>query len=243
MYKKIFPCFPTTDFLEKSGSTTGETNKKTPRVSNFPQKINNNNKINENDDEEETENDKNENATPSNFEARQERLKKRISNLEESALKEKPWQMKGEITADKRPQNSLLQEYVEFDLATRPAPVLTEKSTMRLEDIILQRIKDKAWDDVVRKIKPTEGELEYKKRIVLDQEKSKLSLAQIYEQEYLKQVENKAFDGSIDKPEVEPPEHQEIRGMLKSLFHKLDALSNFHFTPKQVIIYFYIYLC
>ena len=195
------------------------------------------------DDDMINENDKNENATPSNFEARQERLKKRISNLEESALKEKPWQMKGEITADKRPQNSLLQEYVEFDLATRPAPVLTEKSTMRLEDIILQRIKDKAWDDVVRKIKPTEGELEYKKRIVLDQEKSKLSLAQIYEQEYLKQVENKAFDGSIDKPEVEPPEHQEIRGMLKSLFHKLDALSNFHFTPKQVIIYFYIYLC
>ncbi|KAK6624308.1 hypothetical protein RUM44_011167 [Polyplax serrata] len=171
---------------------------------------------------------------PSTFEARQERLKTRINALEESALTEKPWQMRGEITADNRPKNSLLQEYVEFDVATRPAPVFTEKCTMRLEDIILQRIKDKAWDDVVRKIKPVDSGIEYKKTLVLDQEKSKLSLAQIYEQEYLKQVENKATQDISEKPEIEPPEHIEIKGLMKNLFSKLDALSNFHFTPKAV---------
>lgn len=44
----------------------------------------------------------------------------------------------------------------------------------------------KAWDDVIRKEKPKEDAYEYKKRLTLDHEKSKLSLAEIYEQEYLK---------------------------------------------------------
>ncbi len=44
-----------------------------------------------------------------------------------------------------------------------------------------------AWDDVVRKVKPKEEPFEYKKRVVLNQEKSKLSLGEVYEQEYLKQ--------------------------------------------------------
>jgi U3 small nucleolar ribonucleoprotein component len=42
-----------------------------------------------------------------------------------------------------------------------------------------------AWDDVERKKKPVEQVGEYKRRIVLEQEKSAQSLAQIYEQEYL----------------------------------------------------------
>lgn len=43
-----------------------------------------------------------------------------------------------------------------------------------------------AFDDVVRKVKPKEEVFEYKKRLTLDHEKSKQSLAEIYEQEYLK---------------------------------------------------------
>ncbi len=47
----------------------------------------------------------------------------------------------------------------------------------------------KVWDDVERKSKPTEEAREYKKRAVLNQEKSKMSLAEVYEQEYIQQTQ------------------------------------------------------
>uniref|UniRef100_S4RQW0 U3 small nucleolar ribonucleoprotein protein MPP10 n=1 Tax=Petromyzon marinus TaxID=7757 RepID=S4RQW0_PETMA len=78
----------------------------------------------------------------SSFEKREDKLKKRIKQLEEAALSEKPWQLMGEVTAQKRPENSLLEEGLIFDHAIRMAPVITEETTMRLEDLIKQRIKD-----------------------------------------------------------------------------------------------------
>ncbi|XP_065589800.1 U3 small nucleolar ribonucleoprotein protein MPP10 [Cyrtonyx montezumae] len=164
----------------------------------------------------------------SSFEKRQEKMSEKIKSLEEELLEEKPWQLKGEVTAHKRPENSLLEETVLFDHAVRMAPVITEETTFQLEDIIKQRILDEAWDDVVPKEKPKEDAFEYKKRITLDHEKSKLSLAEIYEQEYLKLHQQKT-------EEEENPEHKEIQEMMDSLFLKLDALCNFHFMPKPPV--------
>ncbi|XP_040825298.1 U3 small nucleolar ribonucleoprotein protein MPP10 [Ochotona curzoniae] len=161
----------------------------------------------------------------SSFEKRQEKMNERIASLEKELLEKKPWQLQGEVTAQKRPENSLLEETLHFDHAVRMAPVITEETTLQLEDIIKQRIRDQAWDDVIRKEKPKEDAYEYKKRLTLDHEKSKLSLAEIYEQEYLKLNQQKA-------EEEENPEHVEIQKMMDSLFLKLDALSNFHFIPK-----------
>ncbi|XP_014799745.1 PREDICTED: U3 small nucleolar ribonucleoprotein protein MPP10 [Calidris pugnax] len=164
----------------------------------------------------------------SSFEKRQEKMSKKIRSLEEQLLEEKPWQLKGEVTGHKRPENSLLEETVLFDHAVRMAPVITEETTFQLEDIIKQRILDEAWDDVVPKEKPQEEAFEYKKRLTLDHEKSKLSLAEIYEQEYMKLHQQKT-------EEEENPEHKEIQEMMDSLFLKLDALCNFHFTPKPPV--------
>uniref|UniRef100_A0A3Q1FT16 U3 small nucleolar ribonucleoprotein protein MPP10 n=1 Tax=Acanthochromis polyacanthus TaxID=80966 RepID=A0A3Q1FT16_9TELE len=164
----------------------------------------------------------------SSFEKRQEKMAKQIEELEKVALGEKPWQLSGEATAQTRPENSMLEEDVEFEQASRRAPAITEETTLQLEDIIKQRIKDQAFDDVVRKEKPKEEVFEYKKRLTLDHEKSKQSLAEIYEQEYLKQTQQKT-------EEEENPSHVEIQKLMDTLFLKLDALSNFHFTPKPPV--------
>lgn len=164
----------------------------------------------------------------SSFEKRQEKMNEKIASLEKELLEKKPWQLQGEVTAQKRPENSLLEETLHFDHAVRMAPVITEETTLQLEDIIKQRIRDQVWDDVVRKEKPKEDAYEYKKRLTLDHEKSKLSLAEIYEQEYIKLNQQKTA-------EEENPEHKEIQKMMDSLFLKLDALSNFHFIPKPPV--------
>ncbi|KAK6294649.1 hypothetical protein J4Q44_G00354790 [Coregonus suidteri] len=175
---------------------------------------------------------KSQNATKpeskSSFEKRQDKMAEKIQDLEKAAMGEKPWQLTGEVSAQTRPENSLLEVDVAFDSASRMAPAVTEETTLQLEDIIKQRIKDQVWDDVVRKEKPKEEVFEYKKRLTLDHEKSKLSLAEVYEQEYLKQNQQKT-------EEEENPAHVEIQKLMDSLFLKLDALSNFHFTPKPPV--------
>ncbi len=206
----------------------------------------------------------------SSYELRQERLRAKIKDLEEEAIAPKPWQLMGETKADLRPENALLEEDLFFDHTTRQAPVITEETTRTLEDIIRQRIKDQAFDDVERKIKPVYDPSEYKKKLVLDQEKSKFSLAEIYEQvsteknvlsllkfsicisffylfiqEYLKQQELQEKGGKTASSLADPiplkasesKAHLKIQKMMGDLFSKLDALSNFHYTPRMVCIY------
>lgn len=46
-------------------------------------------------------------------------MKKKIDELEKAALGEKPWQLSGEVTAQARPENSMLEEAVEFEQTSR----------------------------------------------------------------------------------------------------------------------------
>ena len=47
-------------------------------------------------------------------------LKKQIAALEQSNIATKSWQLSGETSASVRPQNSLLEEVLQFDHTTAP---------------------------------------------------------------------------------------------------------------------------
>lgn len=84
---------------------------------------------NDTSDNEEIESEKND-ADKTENDLRQQRMRKRIEELEEKALAGKPWQLKGEITSSTRPKNSLLEEVLEFDSVARPPPLITERTTL-----------------------------------------------------------------------------------------------------------------
>ena len=46
-------------------------------------------------------------------------MAEKIEELEKTALAAKPWQLTGEVSAQMRPENSMLEEDVAFDQASR----------------------------------------------------------------------------------------------------------------------------
>lgn len=107
------------EFFEKQSDVTGKKAKSKRNV-----RFQLDEDDSENDEEITNEPDEEANKNLSSLEKRSERLNKRIAQLEEEAVSDnKPWALKGEVTAKDRPQNSLLEEAVEFDVCTRPGTV------------------------------------------------------------------------------------------------------------------------
>lgn len=171
------------------------------------------------------------------------REKKMIQKMEEKRLFGTDWSMGGETAAAKRPRDALLEvDDLEFEYGLKSTPVVTEAFTAALEDRIKKRIQEDLYDDVQRKAPlSTAGDLTTTKYDpALDAEKSKLSLMDLYEKEFLeKQRLAEEAAGGPDVPSAEPLteiEKDELRAihMWKRLAQHLDALSNFFYTPKPV---------
>jgi U3 small nucleolar RNA-associated protein MPP10 len=175
----------------------------------------------------------------STFEKEQERMAKMIADLEEENIAEKEWMLRGEVAAHIRPINSLLEQDVDFEQISRAAPPVTEEVTQTLEQIIRQRIQDKAWDDVERR----EAELpivQAMKGPEISSEKSQKSLSQVYEESAISAAA-KGNDGGVktmdenDGSNLDPKTkaaHDEIKILFAKICNKIDALSHFKFTPQ-----------
>lgn len=159
-------------------------------------------------------------------------LKEQIAEFEAENVGPKDWVLMGEADSRSRPQNSLLEEDLEFERLAKAVPVITEEVVKSLEERIKARILENRFDDVVR-IRPMDDKPFLPSRFFeLRDTKSTQSLAQIYEDEYVATqtggVAGEDRDGKLKQ------EHEEIEKLWEGICHKLDALCNTHFTPKQV---------
>ena len=138
----------------------------------------------------------------------------------------------GEATSRSRPQNALLEEDLEFERVMKSVPVITEDVVHSLEEIIKARIVEGRFDDVVRKRPMDDKPFLPSRFFELQDTKSKQSLAEIYEDDYVAAktggVAGEDRDGKLKK------EHDELEKIWENLCSKMDALSNAHFTPKAV---------
>jgi U3 small nucleolar RNA-associated protein MPP10 len=159
---------------------------------------------------------------------RQLEIAAQIAELEQEALAKKPWEMTGETHARARPVNSLLEKGdLDVDYLAKPAPTVTEESTRTLEDAIKQRILDGDFDDVERRLPPAQ-DADYRPKAELSLEKSKVGLAEEYATDY----EVKVLGNQSDADAQRTAEQAAAHTLFLELCHKLDALSNLHFTPK-----------
>jgi U3 small nucleolar RNA-associated protein MPP10 len=150
-----------------------------------------------------------------------------MDRIEEEMVAEKDWTMKGEITAKDRPMNSLVAEHLDFDVATKMAPKVTKQYNNNIEAMIKTRILDELFDDPIRKQR-AQPKVRVAAEDLMDYEKSKKGLADLYEHDYKVQ-----HLGHTANPEEEAT-REEIDELFVNLFYKLDSLSNAHFTPKPV---------
>ncbi|KAF5374730.1 hypothetical protein D9758_000253 [Tetrapyrgos nigripes] len=167
----------------------------------------------------------------STHEKRMQALQEQISQLEQENVGEKDWVLMGEAGSRSRPQNSLLEEDLEFERVQKAVPVITEEVVQDLEERIKARILENRFDDVVR-VRPLEDKPFLPSRVFeLKDTKSTQSLAQIYEDEYIAARSGGSTGDAVD--EKLRKEHQEVERLWEGICSKLDALCNAYYTPKQ----------
>lgn len=162
----------------------------------------------------------------SSFEKQQIEIRKQIEQLENEAVAEKKWSLKGEVKAKDRPEDALLTEELEFDRTAKPVPVITSEVTESLEDMIRRRIQDSNFDDLQRRTLLDITRKSQRPQFELSDVKSSKSLAEIYEDDYTRAEDESALSEELQNA------HSEISELYANLVYKLDVLSSVHFVPK-----------
>jgi U3 small nucleolar RNA-associated protein MPP10 len=170
-------------------------------------------------------------ARRSTHERKQAKLAEEIRKLEAANVAKREWQLSGEARAADRPINSLLEEDLDFERAGKPVPVITAEVSEEIEALIKRRILAGEFDEVLRR-RPDDlatGPKTRRGRLELDDTKSGKGLAEIYEEEHLRNTDPNFVD---ERDEKLKKEHAEIAALWNSVSRKLDSLSSWHYKPK-----------
>mmetsp|Transcript_81237 Transcript_81237/g.230115 ORF Transcript_81237/g.230115 Transcript_81237/m.230115 type:complete len:712 (+) Transcript_81237:136-2271(+) len=188
-------------------------------------------------------------------------LEEEVAKLEEEQLEEKPWSLRGEVSAKQRPLNSLLEVHLDQPMTnfagrraeaaaiaagTDPdneglddvpgADGLIKPQHFDVEAIVRQRVWDEMFDDVVRKtvLPPSQRpqHAEDDAAESLNFEKSRVGLGDVYAQQY----EAEMMGHKTETETKDDQEKAETKALFAKLMYKLDQLTNAHFTPRPPML-------
>ncbi|KAG5945415.1 hypothetical protein E4U59_005857 [Claviceps monticola] len=165
-------------------------------------------------------------------ERRQAKLAEEIRQLEAASVAKREWTLSGEAAAADRPLNSLLEQDLDFEHVGKPVPVITTQVSESIEDLIKRRILAQEFDEVIRRRPDTDGLPAHTRRglIELDDSKSTKGLAEVYEEEHIKQANPDTYVSQSDAKLQK--EEKEIEALWKDVSARLDALSSWQYKPK-----------
>jgi U3 small nucleolar RNA-associated protein MPP10 len=165
-------------------------------------------------------------------ERRQAKLAEEIRKLEAEAVAKRDWTLSGETTGTERPINSLLEQDLAFEHVGKPVPIITEEVSESLEALIKRRILAQEFDELVRRRPGAEDVSSDRRRgmVELDDSKAQQSLAEIYEEEHVKNSNPDTYVSKAD--EKLRKEEKEVEALWRDVCARLDALSSWHYKPK-----------
>lgn len=163
-------------------------------------------------------------------ERRQMKLAEEIRKMESELVAKRAWTLSGEAAAQDRPKNSLLEQDLDFEHAGKPVPVATEEISEDLEDLIKRRIIAGEFDELVKRRPGGDLPADTRRGLVeLEDTKGKKSLAELYEEEHVKNTNPDYVNKDDEKMRKE---EKEIESMWSDVSAKLDALSSWQYKPK-----------
>lgn len=165
-------------------------------------------------------------------ERRQAKLAEEIRKLEAASVAKREWTLSGEARAVDRPKDSLLDEDLEFERTGKPVPVITSEISESIEELIKRRILAQEFDEVIRRRPNAINDPRNARRgqYELDDTKPQQSLAEMYEEEHVKNTNPDTYVSKSD--EKLRKDEKEIEVLWKTVSASLDALCSWHYRPK-----------